>query len=98
MFVKIHKATRLVVAVCDSNLLGKRFEERNLQLDLTGGFFRGEEKSDKEVGELFEFYRMEDACFNIVGEESCQIAKQKGLVSEEGISRIDKVPFALVLV
>lgn len=97
MLVKIHKATRLAVALCDSDLIGKKFEEGERQLDMTGKFFAGEEKTEKEVVRLLEFYRKEDACFNIVGKRSCKIAFEIGLVSEEGISKVGGVPFALVL-
>ncbi len=97
MLFKVHRATRLAVALCDSNLIGKRFEEGKRQLDLTGKFFQGEEKTEEETAELLDFYKKEDACFNIVGEESCKIALEQGLISEEGISRVNGVPFSLVL-
>lgn len=97
MLIKIHKATRLAVAICDSNLIGKKFEEGRKQLDLTGKFFAGEEKTEEEVADLIDFYRMEDACFDIVGNKSCEIALKKELISEEGISNVNGVPFALVL-
>ncbi len=95
--LKVHKATRLAVAICDEELIGKKFEEERLQLDLTGKFFAGEEKNEKEIREALIFYSEEDACFNIVGEKSCNISLELGLISKEGISRIDGVPFSLVL-
>ncbi len=97
MLVKIHRATRLAVAVCDSDLIGKKFEEGERQLDLTGQFFLGEEKTGEEVKDLLNFYRNEDACFNIVGNESCKTAIDVNLIFKEGISKINGIPFALVL-
>lgn len=97
MLFKVHKATRLAVAVCDSDLLGKKFEEDIRQLDLSGKFFQGEEKTEQELRELLDFYRKEDACFNIVGQESCKIAIESQLVSEENISKIQEIPFVLIL-
>jgi len=97
MLFKVHRATRWVIAICDSNLIGKRFEEGKKQLNLTGKFFQGEEKTREEIIELLLFYRKEDACFNIVGEESCNIALEQGLILEEGISMIEGIPFSLVL-
>ena len=44
MLVKIHKSYRDVVAICDSRLLGNKFEQGNMQIDLTGEFFNGDEK------------------------------------------------------
>ena len=97
MLFKVHKATRLAVAVCDSNLIGKKFEEGKRQLDLTGKFFQGEEKTKEELKELLDFYKKEDACFNLVGKESCNVALEIGLISKEGISKISGIPFSLVL-
>ncbi len=38
ILAKTHVANgRKIVAACDSELLGKKFEEKNLQIDLTGG-------------------------------------------------------------
>lgn len=97
MLIKIHKATRLAVALCDTNLLGKKFEEDRTQLDLTGKFFQGEEKTTEEIRELLKFYALEDACFNIVGEKSCGVALEIGLISKDSISKIGGIPFSLVL-
>ena len=97
MLFKVHKATRLAVAVCDSDLIGKKFEEDKRQLDLSGKFFEGEEKTGQELKELLDFYRKEDACFNIVGQESCKIALDSNLVSEDKISKIQGIPFLLIL-
>lgn len=93
----MHKATRLAVALCDSDLIDKRFEEGKLQLDLTTSFFKGQEKSLDEVKELLDFYRKEDACFNIVGKQSCDLALEIGLFFKEDVSEIQGVPFVLVL-
>ena len=40
MIVKVHRTPdgRRLIAVCDNNLLGKKFEENDLQLDLTSNF------------------------------------------------------------
>ncbi|MFZ5955408.1 MAG: DUF424 family protein [Nanoarchaeota archaeon] len=97
MLVKIHNAYRTVVAVCDKELIGKSFQENQKQLDLTGDFFRGEEKTKEEMIEILDDMRKEDASFNIVGKKSCEIAKQIGLINEEGIIYIESVPVALVL-
>ena len=39
----------LLVVVTDSDIVGKKFEEGRLQLDLTKKFYRGEEKNKEEV-------------------------------------------------
>lgn len=99
--IKVHKSYRDVVAVCDSDLLGKRIEEeingKIAQLDLTGLFYKGEEVSEKELKELLIDHDKEDATFNIVGKESIRLARETGIVKKEGIMIIGGVPFALAL-
>jgi uncharacterized protein len=97
MLVKIHKSYRNVVAVCDSDLLGKKFEQGKLQIDLTGQFFNGEEMAEEQVISIMEDERTEDATFNIVGEDAVSLALKVGIISEEGIIRIGTIPLALTL-
>ena len=97
MLVKIHDTYRYVVAICDSKLIGKVFEEGKFQLDVKESFFKGDEISKEKVIKTMRDMATEDATFNIIGEESIQTALEAGLISEEGIKKIDGVPFALVL-
>lgn len=98
MIVKIHEAYRNVVAICDSDLLGKKFEEGKLFLDLSGSFFMGDERSEEEVREIIEDQKREDATFNIAGKRACEIALELGIIDEEGVTRIQGIPVALVLI
>jgi len=97
IIIKAHKSYREVVAICDANLLGKKFFEGERILDLTGQFFDGEKYSSGEALEKITFYVREDATFNIVGEESVALCLKLGIITKEGILRVDGVPFALVL-
>jgi len=97
MFVNIIKTYRDVVAICDSNLIGKTFEEENFQLEVKESFFKGKEVSTEEAREIVENMSKEDATFNFVGEESVSLALEEGLISEEAIKRVQNIPFALVL-
>jgi len=98
MLIKIHKGTRYVVAICDSNLIENVFEEGEKQIDLTGNFFKGDEKTKKEVKEIIRNMKIEDACFNIVGKKSVKLGIELGLIKKDGIIRIQDVPVSLVLV
>ena len=95
--VKIHQSYRDVVAVCDSDLIGKKFEEGKLQLDVRQSFFKDQEVSYEQAVVLLKEYSREDATFNIAGPEAVKAALDAGIISKEGISTIQKVPFALVL-
>lgn len=92
MIVKVHKTLdgRRLVAICDSDLIGKRFEEGKLQLDLSSNFYKGEEKSKEELIEL-----IKGSCIiNIVGEKSIRFALKLGIVDRRNIIKIKSVPHA----
>jgi hypothetical protein len=97
MLVKIHPSYRIIVAIADSDLLGKSFEEDKREIKITENFFKGDEKNSKEVEELIKEYSYEDATFNIVGKESISIALKTGIIKPEGIQKIKGIPVALVL-
>jgi len=97
MLVKIHKSYRIVVAICDSNLIDKKFEQGNLQLDLTTEFFKGEKKTESQVLEIIEDAVREDASFNIVGEKSVACALKAGIIDKQRIKKIQGIPVALTL-
>jgi len=97
MYVKIHKSYRYIVAICDSDLIGKQFEEGKFQLDIKENFFKGDEIDEKKAIELMQDYNKEDATFNIIGKKSIQAAIKAGIISKQGINKINNVPFALVL-
>ena len=97
MFVNVIKSYRDVVAICDKELLGKKFEEGNLQLDVKESFFRGKESSKQEISEIMRDMKLEDSTFNIIGKKSVQTALETGIITKDGIRKIAEVPFALVL-
>jgi len=94
--VKIYQAYRYVVAICDASLIGKKFENEDARVEI-GAFFDGEEKNEEEVLEILQYYAGEDATFNIVGKQACEVALKAGIINEEGIKYIGDVPVALVL-
>lgn len=97
MFLKIHKSYRDVVAVCDSDLIGKRFEEGRFQMDIKENFYKGEEISEEKAMFIMKNMSREDATFNIVGKNSIKVAIQAGIIDEEAVGEIQSIPFALVL-
>ncbi|HLC78441.1 MAG TPA: DUF424 family protein [Candidatus Nanoarchaeia archaeon] len=97
MNVNIIKSYRDVIAICDSNLLGKTFEEGKLQLEVKESFYKGREISESELIEIMEEMSGEDATFNIVGKESTKAAIKAGIIEEESVKTIAGIPFALIL-
>ena len=97
MQIKIHESYRLLVALADTGLIGKKFEEGIRQIEVKSGFFQGEEKDRAEIIEILKDMQKEDAIFNIVGKESVECALKAGIIKKEGIIVIDSVPVALIL-
>jgi hypothetical protein len=100
MFINIIKTYRTVIAVCDKELIGKKFEQGLLQLDIKESFYKGEEGkqvSEEEATNLMESFSDEDATFNIVGKKSVACALKCGVIEKEGIKTVQGIPFALSL-
>ena len=97
MNVRVIKSKRDVVAVCDSELIGKRFEEGKMQLDVKENFFSGKEMNEEETIKVLEKMADEDATFNIIGEKSIEAALKAGIISEESVCEIQGIPFVLIL-
>ena len=97
MFVNVMKSCRDVVAVCDSDLIGKKFEEGEIQLDVKEGFYKGEDVSREKAIEIMKDMAKEDATFNIVGKESVDAAIEAEIISQEGVKKIEGISFALIL-
>ena len=95
--IKIHKTYRYVVAMCDSDLVGKQFEQDKFQLDVKENFFKEEEIDEEKAIEIMQNYNQEDATFNIIGEQATQTAIKAGIITQQGIKKINNIPFALVL-
>lgn len=98
MFINIIRTYRDVVAMCDADLLGKRFEQGKFQLDIKESFYKGEKVDEKKAIFLLQKYAKEDATFNIVGKKSINAAKKAQIITEFSIGTIDNIPFALVLI
>ena len=97
MLVNIIKSYRNVIAICDSELVGKTFEEGKKQLFVKESFYKGEEKTPEETKEIMQFMKKEDATFNLIGEEAIQAALDAKIITKAQIGKIKGIPFALVL-
>ena len=81
----------IILIVTDSDIIGKKFEEGNKQLDLTNKFYEGKEKSEEEVKNLIK----EAYVLHLTGKEAVALGKELGLV--ENIIVIDGIEHAEVL-
>ncbi len=94
ILVKLHQNPegQKILALCDKELLGKKFEQGDRQLDLTTDFYQGEEKTEAEIKELIKNVYI----INLVGEESLNLIKKLNL-NPENIIRIQNIPHAEIL-
>ncbi len=97
MQIKIHEGYRKTVALSDTNLIGKTFDQDIKEIKIRENFFQGEEKNKQETIEILKDLAKEDVTFNIVGEESIQTALEAGIIDQQGIIKIGNIPVALVL-
>ncbi len=94
MIVKIHSSEgKKLVAIADSNLIGMKFEEKNRQLDLSGDFYKGEEKTQEEIENIIHGAYM----LNIIGSISIEFAIKRGWIDKGQIIKIKDIPHAQVL-
>ena len=98
ILVKIHSSYREVIAVCDAELLGKKFEQGDLQLDVNENFYGGDELKEDKLLTFLQEKAEENATFNFVGKETIEIAIKAGIISKDGILKISNVPYAMGLV
>ena len=97
MWVKIHSSSRKVVAICDENLLGKKFTEGIKLLQITESFYKGELMSKEKTFELMKYEFNEGSTFNIVGKESIKVAVKAGIINKEDVSKVNNIPFVLII-
>ncbi len=90
--VKIHKLSdgRIMLAICDPELLGKKFEDGKLQLDLSSEFYKGEEMDDEKILSYID----RTYIINLVGEESVEFGIKHKLIEKSNIVVIKKIPHA----
>ena len=98
MYIKIHKSYRNLVALCDADLIGKKFEDEKRQLDCRENFYRGKLVTKEEAIKILKQQTKEDATFNIIGKKSIQASIEAGLITKENIDKIQNIPFTLVLI
>jgi hypothetical protein len=92
MIAKVHKTLdgRKIVTLCDKNLLGKKYLDKNFQLDLTSSFYKGEEKSEQEIAYLIK----KAYIVNIVGKESINFCLKLKLIDKRNLLYIKNIPHA----
>ncbi len=90
MIIKKHiNANRLILAICDENLLGSTFEEGGKRLEVNRVFYEGEKISEEEIVTLIG----KAYIINAVGRDSVACCAKAGLCDIESIPKIKGIPY-----
>lgn len=91
---KIHKSQgRKIICLCDKDLIGKKIEDKELQLDISKSFYNGNDLKEEEIlKETKEF-----SSLNIVGKEAVDFALRNSLIAKNNIIKIKNTPHAIVI-
>lgn len=91
IYLKIHRIKeKELVAVCDENLICKKFEEENLCLDVSDKFYRGDLMDEISAEEIL----MNADNINLVGRDAVNLGLKLGLILKEHILVISGVKHA----
>jgi hypothetical protein len=92
--VKRHSSQgQVLVAACDCDILGKTFEEGDLQITVGEGFYGGEKVGPEMLRRLLEMANI----VNLIGKKVVALAIEMGLVDEDCVIVIGGVPHAQIL-
>ncbi len=92
VYLKVHKAgDREVVAICDENLVGRCFREKNLKLEVSERFYKGKIISKSETIEFLK----EAHTVNLVGEVSVALGVEANIIVKDNVIRIGGIPHAI---
>ncbi|ELZ07008.1 DUF424 domain-containing protein [Natrialba aegyptia] len=83
----------LLVAVCDSDILGETFEAEDLSLTVTDEFYGGDEVDEETV--IDSLARADVA--NIVGTRAVSLAIEEGFVDEANVLDVGETRHAQLL-
>lgn len=91
--VKVYcKGANVLVAACDSELLGKKFIKGKLCLDI-GSFYDGKKVNEKTFLE----HLANATSANLVGEKTINTAIKAGFISKESVIKIQRIPYAIMV-
>ena len=87
---KYKRGNDLLIGACDEELIGKKFEDGKLQIDVSKAFYDGERVSSDVLKKF-----LEDATIaNLVGEKTVNCAIDIGLVDPDCVLKIKGIPHA----
>ncbi|MBS1263113.1 MAG: hypothetical protein MAG715_00282 [Methanonatronarchaeales archaeon] len=91
MRLKVHRRqSEILVAVCDSDLVGTRIDADGAPFEVTEGFYGDEKADEEEVVDALEGATI----VNVLGERAVSCATRAGVVDEDKVAIVGDVPHA----
>lgn len=95
MYLKSYRVNReTIVAVCDSELLGRTLRQGELHLSVNEEFFKGLLANEHDVREALK----NATIANLVGKRAVDCGIDSGIIDDECIITIEGVPHAQMVV
>jgi len=83
-----------LIIITDKDIVGQKFMEGKLQLDLTSDFYKGQEENEETVRDLMH----KGYVFHLTGKKTVEMGVKEGLVDEKRVLLVKGVPHAEVMV
>ena len=91
--IKVYQQSgEILVAACDEELLGKKFEDGELQLEVHTSFYDGFRVDERGLVQQLQNSTMA----NLVGEQVINCVINAGIVTKDCIIRIQNIPHAQI--
>ncbi len=88
LYKTYEQGDELLLAACDKELLGSKFKEGEICLNVKSSFYGGEDIDEEGLSKI-----MEDCTVaNLVGERTVRVAIELGFGKEEDILRVKSIP------
>ena len=78
--------------ICDADLIGKEIQENELKVNISKSYY-GEKIVDKNEAQTL---LQNSSIINMVGKETISLSISLGIGSENGVKKINGVPFLIV--
>ncbi|HIJ98474.1 TPA: DUF424 family protein [archaeon] len=94
ILLKINElSSEKIFALCDENLIGKTFENGDIQLVVSERFYKGDALPEKEMLAYLE----NAGNVSIVGENAINFSLKAKIILKENIIRINGIPHAIAV-
>lgn len=95
IYLKVYnKGNEILVAACDEEILGKRFSEGKVQLDVSREFYFGELRDINELSNALD----NATIANLAGNNTVNFAIEQGSIDKENVLEIAGIKHAQIII